>query len=451
MALRDDIEARRASEICASIRAGVAKGSCHEAERTVSPGYRTAHCDRPCLGPGVIDGSGSEIRQPMQSPRAKPLLEKADYDAAIAAFNEAIRIDPKNAVAYHDRGGPTTIKANTTRPSPTIRRPSGSTRNWPGVLQPGLAYEEKGELRQGDCRLHRGHPAGPESLPRRIATGADAYGQKGEHDKAIADCTEAIRLDPKDAKAYCNRGVAYGSKGEYDKAIADFTEAIRLDPKYGRGVLQPGHGLRKQGRIRQGHCRLHRGHPARPERSAEAYCRPRRRLRAARASTTRPLPTTPRPSGSTRNMPWRITTGAMPTRTRASTTRPLPTTPRPFGWTRSMPRRITTGAMPTSIKGEYDKAIADYTEAIRLEPEVCHGVLQPGHCLRQQGRTRQGDCRLHGGHPAGPESMPMAYYNRGIAYGHKGEHDKAIADYTEAIRLDPKHADAHYNRGIAYG
>ncbi len=28
------------------------------------------------------------------------LMEKADYDAAIAAFNEALQIDPKNAVAY---------------------------------------------------------------------------------------------------------------------------------------------------------------------------------------------------------------------------------------------------------------------------------------------------------------------------------------------------------------
>jgi tetratricopeptide (TPR) repeat protein len=59
-----------------------------------------------------------------------------------------------------------------------------------------------------------------------------AYGSKGEYDKAIADCTEAIRLDPKLDLAYELRGLAYGSKGEYDKAIADYTEAIRLDPKF---------------------------------------------------------------------------------------------------------------------------------------------------------------------------------------------------------------------------
>ncbi len=48
-----------------------------------------------------------------------------------------------------------------------------------------------------------------------------AYGRKGEHDRAIADSTEAIRLDPKCAVAYHNLGNDYGNKGKYDKAIAE--------------------------------------------------------------------------------------------------------------------------------------------------------------------------------------------------------------------------------------
>ena len=55
---------------------------------------------------------------------------------------------------------------------------------------------------------------------------------KGDYDKAIADYNEALRLDPKYAYAYNSRGNAWKAKGDYDKAIADYNEALRLDPKY---------------------------------------------------------------------------------------------------------------------------------------------------------------------------------------------------------------------------
>ena len=54
---------------------------------------------------------------------------------------------------------------------------------------------------------------------------------KGEHDNAIKDLTEAIRLDPQ-AATDNDRGIAWRAKKDYDKAIEDYTEAIRLDPKH---------------------------------------------------------------------------------------------------------------------------------------------------------------------------------------------------------------------------
>ena len=47
-----------------------------------------------------------------------------------------------------------------------------------------------------------------------------AWQQKREHDRAITDHTEAIRLAPEDAYAYYNRGDAWIEKKEYDKALA---------------------------------------------------------------------------------------------------------------------------------------------------------------------------------------------------------------------------------------
>jgi tetratricopeptide (TPR) repeat protein len=58
------------------------------------------------------------------------------------------------------------------------------------------------------------------------------YYNKKDYDRAIADYTEAIRLDPKYATAYKYRGDAYYDKGDYDRAIADYTETIRLNPNH---------------------------------------------------------------------------------------------------------------------------------------------------------------------------------------------------------------------------
>ena len=44
----------------------------------------------------------------------------------------------------------------------------------------------------------------------------------------------------------------------------------------------------------------------------------------------------------------------------------------------------------------------------------------------------------------------ISYNNRGIANYEKGLYDEAIADYTKARELDPKHADVYNNRGGAY-
>jgi S1-C subfamily serine protease len=82
--------------------------------------------------------------------------------------------------------------------------------------------------------LHRCKGEGPLV---RFPLVASAYVERGvtwieqkDHDKAIRDFTEAIRLDPGNAFAYGSRGCARSMEGDYDAAIRDFNEALRLDP-----------------------------------------------------------------------------------------------------------------------------------------------------------------------------------------------------------------------------
>lgn len=60
-----------------------------------------------------------------------------------------------------------------------------------------------------------------------------------DFDRAIADYSRAIALDPNNAVCYCKRGLAYTAYGivsssieYYDCAIADYNKAIELDPNY---------------------------------------------------------------------------------------------------------------------------------------------------------------------------------------------------------------------------
>lgn len=61
---------------------------------------------------------------------------------------------------------------------------------------------------------------------------ADDHRKAGQFDRAIADATEAIKLNGRNATVYWVRGAAYVGRGDYDQAIADLTRAVAIDPKY---------------------------------------------------------------------------------------------------------------------------------------------------------------------------------------------------------------------------
>ncbi|MGA9794768.1 MAG: tetratricopeptide repeat protein [Rhizomicrobium sp.] len=73
----------------------------------------------------------------------------------------------------------------------------------------------------------------------------DAYFQKGQLDKAIADYDACLAADPDYLQALIDRGVAYGRQGKFDPAIADFSALIARRPAHAfiydaRGVAYEG-------------------------------------------------------------------------------------------------------------------------------------------------------------------------------------------------------------------
>jgi tetratricopeptide (TPR) repeat protein len=60
------------------------------------------------------------------------------------------------------------------------------------------------------------------------------YANKGDYDRAIQDYDQAIKLDPKNAYALLNRGIAKVRKGDKAGGEADQAAARRINPNIGR-------------------------------------------------------------------------------------------------------------------------------------------------------------------------------------------------------------------------
>jgi tetratricopeptide (TPR) repeat protein len=71
---------------------------------------------------------------------------------------------------------------------------------------------------------------------------------KSDYDRAIADYSQAIRLNPNSGGAFFLRALSYSQKGDFDRAIQDYTKAIMLDPKLAFRPHEPRKRLPCQGR-----------------------------------------------------------------------------------------------------------------------------------------------------------------------------------------------------------
>ena len=76
-----------------------------------------------------------------------------------------------------------------------------------------------------------------------------AYGEKGNHKLALKDFKKAIQLHPNDAEVYYNRGVAYDMNSDVDHAFKDYTEAIRLNPDLAKAYTNRGNAYNNKGRL----------------------------------------------------------------------------------------------------------------------------------------------------------------------------------------------------------
>ena len=188
-----------------------------------------------------------------------------------------------------------------------------------------------------------------------------AYRHKGDNDRAIEDFNQALRVNPSNAEVYYSRGRAYADKGDNDRAIQDCDQALRTNPTYAAAFILRGNAYALQSTTTTAPCRTSSRPPTESSLRRRIYYTIINAMAIMAASIWIVAVRNSEPSDAD---------------------------------------SFYGRGLAYSHKGDHHRAIQDYNEALRINP-----------------------------------NYSAALYNRRTAYAHEGDDLRAIADHGRWLRL----------------
>jgi tetratricopeptide (TPR) repeat protein len=95
---------------------------------------------------------------------------------------------------------------------------------------------------------------------------------------------------------------------------------------------------------------------------------------------------------------------------------------------------------------DYDRALSDYSDAIRFDPRYARAYVGRGNVYKEKGDLDRALADYNEAIRLDPENA-FAFNGRGNVYKLKGDLDRALSDYNDAIRLNPKASFPYNGRG----
>ncbi|MBU6450965.1 MAG: tetratricopeptide repeat protein [Cyanobacteria bacterium REEB67] len=111
--------------------------------------------------------------------------------------------------------------------------------------------------------------------------------------------------------------------------------------------------------------------------------------------------------------------------------------------------RVYNEAHKSHLAGHVDQAMAQYKQAIKIDPELVEAHSDLGLAYNQQHNYGSALIEFRKALALNPRD---AYTYNGLGAALKAQHDNmaAIKNWETAVKLDPRLAAAHYNLGTAY-
>lgn len=176
--------------------------------------------------PSIAERVAEESTSPLAVDRQQNRQQAEDYysqglmlqrqgklDEAIAAYQAALRLNPRLAPVY---------------------------------LNLGAALAKQGKLEDAIAAYQTAIEINPKLAAAHYNLG-NALAQKGQLDAAIAAYQAALQINPNYAKVYYNLGNVLAQQGKREEAIAQWREAVRINPDFAEAHVNLGINLSRQG------------------------------------------------------------------------------------------------------------------------------------------------------------------------------------------------------------
>ena len=235
--------------------------------------------------------------------------------------------------------------------------------------------------------------------------------QEKDYSKAIEHYSNAIKLNPQMAGAYCNRGLAYSNNNEVERAIKDYNKAIEMNPEFAEAYCNRGLAYSNNNEVERAIKDYNKAIEMNPE-FAEAYFGraivygEKEEFEPAIDDLNKAIELNPEFAGAYCNR-----------------------------------------GLAYSNNNEVERAIKDYNKAIELNPEFTEAYLGRAIVYGEKEEFEPAIDDYNKAIELNPE-FTEAYLGRGFVYFLKGEVERAIKDYNKAIELNPESAEAYLGRGI---
>jgi len=333
-------------------------------------------------------------------------------EKALLAIEKAIELQPKNPNLYNEKFGfleslKQYIEAETAINKAIEINPRAAFYNNRGVL---YYKQKKWELALADYT--QALKINPQYVDAYYNRGL-VYSKQEKWELALADYTQALKINPQYADAYINRGSFYYEQKKWELALANFNQALKINPQYVDAYYNRGLVYSKQEKWELALADFNQALKINPQYADAYYSRglvyyKQEKWELALADLNQALKINPQ----------------------------------------YVDAYIGRGVLYYEQKKQ-ELALADFNQALKINPQLADAYIGRGVLYYEQKKQELALADFNQALKINPQ-LADAYYNRGVLYYKQKKGELALADLNQALKINPQYADAYYNRGLVY-